>query len=39
MLMWELVSADDSSSKWSGNKERLGRNLEREEEEGKYDVS
>lgn len=37
--MWELMLADGSSIKWSGSNERSGRNLEREREERKYDVS
>lgn len=39
MPVWELVSADGSSIKWSGSMERSGSNLEREREERKYDVS
>lgn len=38
-VVWEFVSADGSSIKWSGGKERSGRNLEREREKRKYDVS
>lgn len=38
-VVWEFVSADGNSIKWSGGKERSGRNLEREREKRKYDVS
>lgn len=33
------MSAEGSSPKWSGGKERSGGSLEREKEERKYDVS
>lgn len=39
MPVWEFVSANGSSIEWSGDKERSGRNLDREREKRKYDVS